>query len=83
MSEETRVTRGSQITLTKDVREKMHVKEGDRVILNLQGEILMVSKRDARVFDNFESFLPKDFDKELRRLRSDGKERLKRLRIIS
>lgn len=83
MGEETRVTRGSQITLTKDVREKMHVKEGDSVILNLLGEVLMVSKRDAKVFDDFDSFLSSGFDKTLVKLRRNSQERLKKLGVVA
>ena len=82
MSEETIVTRGSQITLTKGIREKMQIKEGDRVILNIQGGVLIVSKRDSKVFDDFEDFLPERFEKTIKKIRSDEKERLKRLGII-
>ncbi len=82
MSEETIVTRGNQITLTKEIREKMHIREGDKVILNIKGDVLMVSKRDSRVFDNFEDFLPEKFEKTLKKIRTDEKERLKRLGII-
>ncbi|MBI4399331.1 hypothetical protein HY570_01150, partial [Candidatus Micrarchaeota archaeon] len=56
---------------------KMGVKEGDRVILNISGDILMVSKKDPGVFDNFEDFLPEKFEKTLKKIRSDEKERSK------
>ena len=82
MTEETVVTRGNQITLTKEIREKMNVAEGDRVILNLEGGILLVSKRDPKVFDDFEDFLPDNFDKIMKKMRADEKERLKRLGVI-
>ncbi len=82
MANEVVVTRGSQITLTKEIREKMKVREGDRIILNTMGDILIASKRDSRVFDNFKEFLPGKFDKILKRMRDDEKERLRRLGII-
>jgi len=82
MSEEVIVTRGSQITLTKQIREKLHVKEGDVVIMNLVGDAVMLSKKDPKVFDNFESFLPDNFEKILNKIRHDEKERLKRIGII-
>ena len=82
MAEDTIVTRGSQITLTKEIREKMHIKEGDKVILNIQGDVLMVSKKNAKVFDDFEGFLPEGFSNILKKIRADEKERLKRLGII-
>ena len=82
MSEETRVTRGSQITLTKAVREKLGIKEGDKVVLHLSGNVLIVSKKDSSVFDDFRSFLPERFESYLKKTRSDEKERLKKLGII-
>jgi len=82
MAEETIVTRGSQITLTKGIREKLHIKEGDRLILNIQGGILMASKKDSNVFDNFKEFLPERFEHTIKKIRLDEKERLKRIGII-
>lgn len=81
MAEETIVTRGNQITLTKEIREKMNIKEGDRVILNFNGDVLVISKKNSKVFDNFNSFLPERFEDTLKKLRSDYRERLKRLGI--
>ncbi len=70
------------MNLTKDVREKLGIREGDRAVLNLAGDILMISKNDSKIFDKFSEFLPERFGKTLRKLRSDEKERLKRLGII-
>jgi AbrB family looped-hinge helix DNA binding protein len=82
MTAETVVTRGSQITLTKEVREKLRISEGDRVVLNVEGGILVVSKRDAKVFDDIGDFLPDNFEKNLKAIRRDSTERFKRLGII-
>ncbi|MBS3105933.1 AbrB/MazE/SpoVT family DNA-binding domain-containing protein [Candidatus Woesearchaeota archaeon] len=79
--EETVVTRGSQITLTKEIREKLNIKEGDRLVLNIQGAVLVVSKKDSRVFDKIESFLPDKFEDIMKKIRFDVKERLKRFGI--
>jgi len=78
----TTVTRGSQITLTKDIREKTGIKEGDRVILNVVGNTVVVAKRDPSVFDNIKGFLPGNFDEILDKTRTDDRKRLKRLGII-
>lgn len=82
MAEESVVTRGGQITLTKEIRERLGIKEGDKVILNISGDSVMVSKRDPKIFDRFDDFLPERFDKVLRKIRSDEKERLRRLGIV-
>ena len=82
MSEETTVTRGNQITLTKEAREKLGIREGDRVVVNVTGDIIMISKKNSSVFDNFDDFLPAGFEKTLKKMRSDEKERLKRLGVI-
>lgn len=77
------VTRGSQITLTKEVREKMKVKEGDIIILNVIGDVLLASKRDPKILRKVSNFLPENFDKILKSIRSNPEERLRRLGIIS
>ncbi|HLC70970.1 MAG TPA: AbrB/MazE/SpoVT family DNA-binding domain-containing protein [Candidatus Nanoarchaeia archaeon] len=76
------VTRGGQITLTKDVREKMKVREGDVIIVNVLGDCAMVSKRDPKAFEKH-NFLPENFSKTLHEIRSFSFEkRLKRLGVI-
>lgn len=78
---ETTVTRGGQITLTKDIREKLDIAEGDTLIVNTIGETVMVSKKDIRIFEKH-SFLPENFDKILENIRKFSlSERLKRLGI--
>ncbi len=77
------ITRGSQITLTKDVREKMGVKEGDIIIMNTIGNVLIASKRDPNFWKKpIKEFLPSNFEKTLSKMRSNPEERLKRLGII-
>jgi len=82
MAQDTIVTRGNQITLTRDIREKLQIREGDRLILNIQGGILVISKKDPKVFDDFDDFLPQRFESTIKKLRLDERERLKRLGII-
>jgi len=81
MKGQSTVTRGSQITLTKEVREKANIREGDRVIVNVQGGVVMISKRNSKVFDEIEGFLPENFGHVLKKMRTDEKERLVRLGI--
>ena len=82
MKNETLVTRGGQITLTKEIREKTSISEGDRVILNTLGEVIMISKKNPKVFDDIKGFLPEKFEKILVKIRTDEKERMKRLGIL-
>ena len=79
---ETMVTRGGQITLTKELRDELGISEGDKVVLNRLGSIILVSKKDPDIFDRFSDFLPERFDKTLAKIRSDERERLKRLGIV-
>ena len=80
--EDTIVTRGNQITLTNGVREKLSIREGDKLVLNIEGGLLMISKKNSGVFDNFKEFLPARFESVLKKIRTDESERLKRLGII-
>jgi AbrB family looped-hinge helix DNA binding protein len=75
------VTRGSQITLTKDVRDKLGIREGDVVTVNTMGSMAIITKRDASVWRQSESFLPEKFDRVLEDLREDTRKRLDRLGI--
>ena len=75
---EVKVTRGSQITLTQDVREKICVKEGDTVVLNIVDGQIMVSKKNPEAFET-EGFLPEDFEESLDSMRKDSSNRLERL----
>ncbi len=77
------VTRGGQITLTKDVREKMHIVVGDIVVINVLGDAVVVTKKDPKAFEKSD-FLPESFSKTLKEIRSFSWEgRLKRLGIVS
>lgn len=75
---EVKVTRGSQITLTQEVREKIGVKEGDKVVLNVVDSQIMVTKKDPEAFET-EGFLPGDFDRSLKKIRQDSSDRLERI----
>lgn len=75
------VTRGSQITLTKEIREKLEVKEGDVIIMNVMDSILVASKRDPKIWNKVGDFLPDNFEKILEKIRKTPEERLKRLGI--
>lgn len=76
------VTRGGQITLTKEIRKKFGIKEGDLVNINSIGEIIIISKKNPEAF-NIHGFLPESFSKTLEHLRKlDFSARLKKLKII-
>lgn len=78
---QTIVTRGSQITLTKEVREKLGIREGDVVTVNALGGMVVITKRDPAAWRRTRDFLPERFDKVLAALRKDGRERLRRLGV--
>jgi len=81
MSTEVVVTRAGQITLTKDIRERMGVEEGDVVIISSFGNQAVVTKRDPSVFKRFKPFLAHDFDAVLKKMRGPAEPRLKRLGV--
>ena len=82
MGTETTVTRGCQVTLTKEIREKLDIKEGDRLVMNVEGNRITMANKDSSVFDRLEPFLSDDFDVMLKKMRSGQKERMKRLGIM-
>lgn len=75
------VTRGGQITLAKEIRQKLHIREGDIVSVNVLGASALVSKRDPVAFEKHD-FLPDNFAKILAEMRKfSPADRLKRLGI--
>ena len=56
------VTRGNRITLTKDVRAKLGIQEGDLVTINTIGRAALITKRDPTVWRRTRDFLPPHFE---------------------
>ena len=56
-------------------------KEGDKVVVNVISDMIIISKKNSTIFDNFESFLPKNFNNVMKKLRSNGKNRLEKLGV--
>ena len=75
------VTRNGQITLTKTIREKLNIREGDVVILNTMDNLIIVAKRDPSIFDKALDYLPDNFPKILSQIRKNAEERFKKLGI--
>jgi len=76
------VTRNAQITIPKKIREALGIKEGDKVIMRIEGDKIIVEKVREDVWLDPTDFLPRDFENILRKLRSDSRIRFKRLGIV-
>lgn len=79
---ETIVTRNGQITLDKGFRKELGIAAGDRIIANRMKGIVILAKKDSKVWGRVESFLPKDFGRVLSKIRSPSSERLKRVGVL-
>ena len=55
------VTRSGQITLNKEFRKELGIKKGDKIIENIEGKRIIISKRDIKVFEKAKNFLPANF----------------------
>jgi AbrB family looped-hinge helix DNA binding protein len=77
------VTRHSQVTIPKEIREAVGIEEGDKVKMKIvEGNKIMIEKTDREVWRDCTDFLPEDFEKMLASLRSDSTNRFKRLGLI-
>ena len=77
------VTRHSQVTIPKDIREAVGIAEGDRVNMKVvDGDKIVIEKTDSEVWRDCTDFLPEDFEKVLASIRSDSRGRFKRLGLI-
>jgi AbrB family looped-hinge helix DNA binding protein len=77
------VTRHSQVTIPKEIREAVGIIEGDRVQMKVvEGNKIMIEKADEDTWKDCTNFLPEDFDKLLKSLRYDLTKRFKRLGLV-
>lgn len=77
------VTRHSQVTIPKEIREAVGIAEGDKVIMRvIEGGKIVIEKADKEVWRDCTDFLPEDFEKVLASLRSDSTGRFKRLGLV-
>jgi AbrB family looped-hinge helix DNA binding protein len=74
------VTRHSQVTIPKKIREEAGITEGDKVNMKvIEGNKIVIEKADGEAWKDCTDFLPEDFDKVLAALRTDSTGRFKRL----
>jgi AbrB family looped-hinge helix DNA binding protein len=77
------VTRHSQVTIPKEIREAVGITEGDRVKMKVvEGNKIVIEKANEDVWKDCTDFLPEDFEKLLTSLRSDSTSRFKRLGLV-
>lgn len=77
------VTRHSQVTIPKEIREAVGIMEGDRVKMKVvEGNKIMIEKANKEAWNDCTDFLPVDFEKLLTSLRADSTNRFKRLGLV-
>ena len=77
------VTRHSQVTIPKKIREAVGITEGDKVQMKVvEGNKIMIEKVTQDVWKECTDFLPVDFEKLLKSLRTDSTNRFKRLGLV-
>ena len=77
------VTRHSQITIPKKIREVVGIAEGDRVNMKVvEGNKIVIEKADPTVWKDCTDFLPEDFEKTLTAMHNDSTQRFKHLGLI-
>ncbi len=77
------VTRHSQVTIPKKIREAVGISEGDKVQMKVvEGNKIMIEKANEETWKDCTNFLPEDFEKVLKYLRTDSTNRFKRLGLI-
>jgi AbrB family looped-hinge helix DNA binding protein len=77
------VTRHSQVTIPKEIREVVGIVEGDRVNMKVvEGNKIVIEKVNSEVWEDCTDFLPEDFEKIIASTRSDATQRFKRLGLL-
>ena len=78
----TTITRNFQITIPKEIRETLNLKLGEKVIIHLEGERIIIQRISEDVWDKCTDFLPENYEKILDNTREDARKRFKKLGII-
>ena len=77
------VTRHSQVTIPKEIREAVGIAEGDRVHMKVvEGNKIIIEKANQEAWKDCTDFLPEDFEKILKTMRTDSTKRFKRLGLV-
>jgi len=77
------VTRHSQVTIPKKIREEVGIVEGDKVKMKVvKGNKIVIEKANEEVWKDCTGFLPEDFEKIQKSLRVDSTGRFKRLGLV-
>jgi len=77
------VTRHSQVTIPKEIREAVGITEGDKVHMTvIEGNRIVIEKAGEDVWKDCTDFLPEDFEKILKSMHTDSTVRFKRLELI-
>ena len=77
------VTRHSQVTIPKKIREAVGIMEGDEVKMKVvEGNKIVIEKANEEAWKDCTDFLPEDFEKLLTSLRADSRNRFKRLGLV-
>ena len=77
------ITRHSQVTIPKEIREAVGIMEGDKVKMRVvEGNKIVIEKANEETWKDCTDFLPEDFEKLLTSLRTDATSRFKRLGLV-
>jgi len=77
------VTRHSQVTIPKEIREAVGIAEGDRVHMKVvEGNKIIIEKANQEAWKDCTDFLPEDFEKILKTMRTDSTKRFKHLGLV-
>ncbi len=77
------VTRHSQVTIPKEIREAVGINEGDTVRMKVvEGDKILIEKPNDDVWKDCSDFLPEDYEKLLSSMRKDSRIRFKKLGLI-
>ena len=77
------VTRHSQVTIPKKIREAVGITEGDAVKMKVvDGNKIVIEKANEETWKDCTDFLPADFEKLLTSLCADSRNRFKRLGLV-
>lgn len=66
----------------KEAMNALNIHDGDVLSLNISDDLIMITKKDEKVWDEARDFLPKNFNEVLSKIRKNPTARLKEIGVV-
>ena len=66
----------------KEAMNTLNIHDGDILLVNVSDDLIMITKKDEKVWDEARDFLPENFNEVLSKIRQNSTDRLKEMGVV-